>query len=385
MTPSRPANDAQNVSRHIDFSSKPEQDLAHFIFRASAGHARMIEKGFHVRFDRAATPKDEEISRMHVSGDPRSVAMTLKLFDRFKKEVDNPVTLDAGQVRHFMEDIVRDETKQSRQPPKQESRKKNKSQEKDKDKVTLLVEFNALSDKQDVMWKLFDTCRIVFGEGGPGTGKTRTSIARGAHELATGQVDGILLARAAVTNGRSHGAVPGDLEKKLAQQMRPLYDELNEIFGADQVWNLKKKGIIEVLSFEDVQGRTFKNKFVILDEAQNTWDSQMESFLTRIGKGSKMAVVGSYQQTVQQQWLQHAVPFGGMREAIDTLEGKPGIGVVRFGSKDIVRDDIVQTIVEAYEQRRSGNTPPTGEKGLVVSMGDHVKHQNGGRGRRFGS
>ncbi len=187
---------------------------------------------------------------------------------------------------------------------------------------------------------------MVFGIGPAGTGKTYLAVAQAVGMLQAGRVDRIVLSRPAVEAGERLGFLPGDLKEKVDPYLRPLYDALHDMMPGDQVIRRMGTGEIEVAPLAFMRGRTLAHSFVILDEAQNTTPVQMKMFLTRMGEGTRMVVTGDMSQI--------DLPAGqksGLRDALETLEGLPGIGVNRFGTRDVVRHPLVAAIVNAYDQR----------------------------------
>ncbi len=187
---------------------------------------------------------------------------------------------------------------------------------------------------------------MVFGVGPAGTGKTFLAVAQAVAMLQAGKVDRIVLSRPAVEAGERLGFLPGDLKEKVDPYLRPLYDALGELMPGDQLTRRMTSGEIEVAPLAFMRGRTLKHAFVILDEAQNTTAVQMKMFLTRMGEGTRMVIAGDLSQI--------DLPNGtrsGLRDALDTLEGLPGIAVCRFDKRDVVRHPLVARIVDAYEQR----------------------------------
>ncbi len=187
---------------------------------------------------------------------------------------------------------------------------------------------------------------MVFAIGPAGTGKTYLAVAQAVAMLQAGRVDRIVLSRPAVEAGERLGFLPGDLKEKVDPYLRPLYDALHDMMPGDQVIRRMGTGEIEVAPLAFMRGRTLAHAFVILDEAQNTTPVQMKMFLTRMGEGTRMVITGDLSQI--------DLPPGqrsGLRDALDTLEGLPGIGVSRFGSRDVVRHPLVAAIVDAYDQR----------------------------------
>jgi phosphate starvation-inducible protein PhoH and related proteins len=187
---------------------------------------------------------------------------------------------------------------------------------------------------------------MVFGLGPAGTGKTYLAVAMGVWMLKQRRVDRIILSRPAVEAGERLGFLPGDMKEKVDPYLRPLYDALYDMMPGDQVERRVGSGEIEVAPLAFMRGRTLSNSFVILDEAQNTTPTQMKMFLTRLGENSRMAVTGDLTQT--------DLPMGaksGLRDALETLQGVPGIGFVQFTHKDVVRHPLVTRIVQAYDKR----------------------------------
>ena len=187
---------------------------------------------------------------------------------------------------------------------------------------------------------------MVLGIGPAGTGKTYLAVAQAVAMLQAGKVDRIVLSRPAVEAGERLGFLPGDMKDKIDPYLRPLYDALHDMMPADQVIRRMTNGEIEVAPLAFMRGRTLAHCYAILDEAQNTTAAQMKMFLTRMGEGTRMVVTGDLTQVD----LPPGIP-SGLRDALDTLEGIPGIGVVRFSSRDVVRHPLVARIVDAYDQR----------------------------------
>ncbi len=203
----------------------------------------------------------------------------------------------------------------------------------------------ARTPAQSTYIRALEKIDLVFGIGPAGTGKTYLAVAYAAHCLERGTVERIILSRPAVEAGERLGFLPGDLKEKVDPYLRPLYDALYDVLPPEKVERDMAAGIIEIAPLAFMRGRTLTNAAVILDEAQNTTSMQMKMFLTRLGEGSKMFVNGDPSQI--------DLPPGvksGLMEAVGLLEGVPGIASVRFLNADIVRRDLVQKIVEAYDK-----------------------------------
>ncbi len=185
---------------------------------------------------------------------------------------------------------------------------------------------------------------IVFGVGPAGTGKTYLAMAMAVTAFRNEEVSRIILTRPAIEAGEKLGFLPGDLQSKVDPYLRPLYDALYQIMGADSFAKNMERGLIEVAPLAYMRGRTLDNAFIILDEAQNTTPAQMKMFLTRIGFGSKVVITGD---ASQKDLPRDAV--SGLDVAMKVLGKIEDIGFCKLTSKDVVRHPLVQQIVQAYE------------------------------------
>lgn len=185
---------------------------------------------------------------------------------------------------------------------------------------------------------------VVFGIGPAGTGKTYLAVVFAVQALKNNEVQRIVLTRPAVEAGESLGFLPGDLKEKVDPYLRPLYDALYDMLGAEQTERLIEKGVIEIAPLAYMRGRTLEDAYVILDEAQNTTDAQMKMFLTRLGFNSKMIVTGD----VTQIDLPRGV-MSGLKRAMHILKDVSGIRFVYLSALDVVRHPVVQKIIERYE------------------------------------
>ena len=196
---------------------------------------------------------------------------------------------------------------------------------------------------------------LVFGIGPAGTGKTYLAVVMAVNALKNGQVNKILLTRPAVEAGESLGFLPGDLKEKVDPYLRPLYDALHDVLGAEHTQRLIERGTIEIAPLAYMRGRTLDDAFVILDEAQNTTHAQMKMFLTRLGFGSKMVITGDQTQI--------DLPKGaksGLIAAEGILKNVKGISFVFLETTDVVRHPLVGRIIEAYENKLSNNNEIVG-------------------------
>ena len=186
---------------------------------------------------------------------------------------------------------------------------------------------------------------VVFGIGPAGTGKTFLAVAMAVTAFKKKEVDRIVLTRPAVEAGEKLGFVPGDLQHKVDPYLRPLYDSIYDMMGFDSYQNYLEKGMIEVVPLAYMRGRTLDNSFIIMDEAQNTTPEQMKMFLTRIGFGSKVVVTGDITQIDLPKDKR-----SGLKEVIKILKNIKGLDFVFLSDKDVVRHELVQKIIQAYEK-----------------------------------
>lgn len=186
---------------------------------------------------------------------------------------------------------------------------------------------------------------ITFATGPAGTGKTYLAVCQAARELKEGTIQRVVLVRPAVEAGERLGYLPGDLRDKVEPYLRPLYDAFYDLLSPDRFTRLVERGVIEIASLAYMRGRTLNESFVILDEAQNTTPEQMKMFLTRTGFGSKVVVTGDLTQV--------DLPGGrksGLAHAVEVLKGVEGLAFVSLTPDDVVRHEIVQRMVEAYDR-----------------------------------
>jgi len=201
--------------------------------------------------------------------------------------------------------------------------------------------------------RAIQTHDISFGIGPAGTGKTYLAVACAVESFLRDEVERIVLVRPAVEAGEKLGFLPGDLAQKVDPYLRPLYDGLYEMLGAETVGKLIERGIIEVAPLAYMRGRTLNNAFIILDESQNTTREQMKMFLTRVGFGSTAVITGDVTQI--------DLPNGtrsGLIHACEVLADIEDIAFTHFNSKDVVRHPLVQLIVEAYDAHENAGAPP---------------------------
>ena len=218
----------------------------------------------------------------------------------------------------------------------------------DKDIICHTLQGKPIKPKTVGQKKYVDAIRkqmIVFGLGPAGTGKTYLAMAMAITAFKNNEVGRIILTRPAIEAGEKLGFLPGDLQSKIDPYLRPLYDALYQIMGAESFIKNSEKGLIEVAPLAYMRGRTLDNAFIILDEAQNTTPAQMKMFLTRIGFGSKVVITGDA--------TQKDLPSGtvsGLDVATKVVKNIDDIAICNLTSKDVVRHPLVQKIVKAYEE-----------------------------------
>ncbi len=192
---------------------------------------------------------------------------------------------------------------------------------------------------------------VTLGIGPAGTGKTYLAVAMAVRAFRAKEVNRIILTRPAVEAGEKLGFLPGDLQSKVDPYLRPLYDALFDMLGAESYQRYMERGDIEIAPLAYMRGRTLDDSFIILDEAQNTTPEQMKMFLTRLGFNSRMVVTGDVTQI--------DLPDGkqsGLKQVVRILDGVPDVAICHFGQKDVVRHQLVQRIIEAYEQYENTRT-----------------------------
>lgn len=221
----------------------------------------------------------------------------------------------------------------------------------DKDMICHTLQGKPIKPKTLGQKKYVDAIRqkmIVFGLGPAGTGKTYLAMAMAITAFKNNEVGRIILTRPAIEAGEKLGFLPGDLQSKIDPYLRPLYDALYQIMGAESFLKNSEKGLIEVAPLAYMRGRTLDNAFIILDEAQNTTPAQMKMFLTRIGFGSKVVITGDA--------TQKDLPSGqtsGLDVAVNVVKNIDDISICHLTSRDVVRHPLIQRIVKAYEEYES--------------------------------
>jgi phosphate starvation-inducible protein PhoH and related proteins len=207
--------------------------------------------------------------------------------------------------------------------------------------------FVPLNDSQREYITAIGKGGILFGVGPAGTGKTYAAVAMALAALNAGRVKRIIFTRPAIEAGEKLGFLPGTMQEKVDPYMRPLFDALHDMVDSEELLKMMAGGIIEIAPLAFMRGRTLSKAFVILDEAQNTTSEQMKMFLTRLGFGSQMVITGDMTQV--------DLPSGkmsGLVEAVELFADVPEIGIFQFNATDVVRNALVQVVVNTYESRK---------------------------------
>ena len=203
-----------------------------------------------------------------------------------------------------------------------------------------------LTPAQKELVNVTDDHDLIFAVGPAGTGKTYNAVALAVRALKNKTIKRIILTRPAVEAGEHLGFLPGDLKEKLDPYLQPLYDALLDMIPAEKLESYLEKRVIQIAPLAFMRGRTLDNAYVILDEAQNSTESQMKMFLTRMGKSAKFIINGDITQ-IDLPRSQRS----GLKQALDVLEGVPGVAFVRFEAKDVIRHSLVKKIIKAYNKK----------------------------------
>lgn len=271
---------------------------------------------------------------MKVSGDEENVALAVRAVNGLLGLINRGETLNEQNVR-YVTDLVDDGDE-------------DKLASMGNDCICVTVKGKPVKPKtlgQEKYIQAIEENSIVLGIGPAGTGKTYLAVAMAVRAFRAKEVNRIILTRPAVEAGEKLGFLPGDLQQKVDPYLRPLYDGLFDMLGAESFQKYQERGSIEVAPLAYMRGRTLDDSFIILDEAQNTTAEQMKMFLTRLGFNSKMVVTGDITQI--------DLPDGkrsGLVEAMKILRNVDDIKTVRFTEKDVVRHKLVQDIIKAYEK-----------------------------------
>ena len=303
-----------------------ENEHARNVFGSFDSHLKSIEKRFHV-----TTVNRNGV--LKIAGSREAVNAAHSVFSQLLSLSRHGNNITPQQVNYIM-----DETEDSSQVDLVEI---------DQDLICHTTSGKPVKPKTAGQKKYVDAIKqntVTFGVGPAGTGKTYLAMAMAITAFKNNEVGRIILTRPAIEAGEKLGFLPGDLQSKVDPYLRPLYDALYQIMGADSFQKNMEKGLIEVAPLAYMRGRTLDNAYIILDEAQNTTPAQMKMFLTRIGFGSKVVITGD---RTQKDLAPQSV--SGLDVAIRVLQKVDEIAFCNLTSKDVVRHPLVQKIVKAYE------------------------------------
>src|SRR5690348_13024475 len=332
-----PANHSTWMRRSVHISGKIEP-----FFGTLDQNVRLLEDSLHVRTHLHDT-------RLTIDGDHDSVERAVRIVEEYNHATRHGRTLSGEEVKSLMRVALEEPAESPRgmfEPGRPRAFGKKNVTPKNAGQRRYMEEV----EQHD----------MVFAVGPGGTGKTYIAVAMAVSALLTKQVNRIILARPAVEAGERLGFLPGTLQEKIDPYMRPLYDALYDMLDADKLESFLEKGIIEIAPLAFMRGRTLNDSFVILDEAQNTTSGQMKMFLTRLGFNSKAVITGDITQI--------DLPPGkksGLVEALEICGNINGIGAVQFSEKDVVRHNLVQRIIRAYEEYEAGQ-PHRGSNGKAL-------------------
>lgn len=302
------------------------------VFGTCDAHARTIEAAFDVELRNRSESTGDAVQ---VTGrSPEAVRLAAEVLKRLAEEAGDGEDISEQRVAYLI-GMIRDGQGEA-------------LTELDDSTLCLTSRGKPVKAKTVGQKKYVDAIRqntVVFGVGPAGTGKTFLAVAMAVKALRAKEVSRIVLTRPAIEAGEKLGFLPGDLQSKIDPYLRPLYDALYEMMGAENYAKLVEKQVIEVAPLAYMRGRTLDDSFIILDEAQNATPEQMKMFLTRLGFNSKAVITGDLTQT--------DLPDGqisGLAVAVKILAGVPDIAVHTFTGRDVVRHQLVQKIIAAYEK-----------------------------------
>lgn len=302
------------------------------LFGSFDSNVKIIEDAYNVRVILRGTD-------IKITGEPEQVVSAVKAVEALISLLNTGEALTEQNIRYVI-DLVGDGQEQ-------------KVAQLADDVVCVTAKGRPLKAKTLGQKKYLDAIRkntITFGVGPAGTGKTYLAVAMAVRAFRAHEINRIILTRPAVEAGEKLGFLPGDLQNKVDPYLRPLYDALFDMLGAENYQRYVERGNIEVAPLAYMRGRTLDDSFIILDEAQNTTPEQMKMLLTRLGQNSKAVITGDVTQIDLQD------KKSGLIEAVKVLKGIEGIETVRLSEKDVVRHRLIQEIIKAYEKYYDNNS-----------------------------
>ncbi len=288
---------------------------------------RLLEDGLHVQIDLRS-------DAIHIAGEEGQVARAAQVFADFDCLRKAGLTLQNGELHVLLKLVVAD-PKATLKGIVEQGKQRSTG-------VKRMVQPRSANQKRYV--EAIEAGDMTFGLGPAGTGKTYLAVAMGVAALMAKKVSRIILVRPAVEAGERLGFLPGSLQEKVDPYLRPLYDALYDLLDQEKVDKLLERNVIEVAPLAFMRGRTLSDAFIIMDEAQNTTTEQMKMFVTRLGNNSKAVITGDLTQTDLPNPKK-----SGLLEALNVLDGVEGIRFCHFEDVDVVRHQLVQRIVRAYD------------------------------------
>jgi phosphate starvation-inducible PhoH-like protein len=297
------------------------------LFGTRDENLHLLEDSLHVRIDLRS-------DALYVEGEPESIARIERIFADYESLRKGGVTLQNSELNGMLKLVVADPTVTLRSLVDSGKQRSNG--------IRRMVQPRSLNQRQYL--EAIEQADMVFGIGPAGTGKTYLAVAMAVAALASKRVSRLVLVRPAVEAGERLGFLPGSLQEKVDPYLRPLYDALYDLLEPDRVDKMLERNVIEVAPLAFMRGRTLNDSFIIMDEAQNTTSEQMKMFLTRMGNNSKAVITGDITQ------IDLPNPRkSGLLEALEVLKGVESVRFCHFVNEDVVRHQLVQRVVRAYD------------------------------------
>ncbi len=327
------------------------------IFGTCDENVKKIEDRFSVRISNGASTSPSEGDAIFICGDRSDrVSLAATVIEYLKRMLLDGDSLSEQSVDYVLSAVEAGEAEDLTSL---------------KDAVCVTMKGKPIRPKTVGQKRYVDAIRkntVTLGIGPAGTGKTFLAVAMAVDALRSKQISRIILTRPAVEAGEKLGFLPGDLQNKIDPYLRPLYDALHEMLGAENFQRQLERSTIEIAPLAYMRGRTLDDAFIILDEAQNTTCEQMKMFLTRLGTNSKAVVTGDPSQT--------DLPFGkksGLGVAARVLKGIDGISIHAFSDRDVVRHHLVQKIINAYDRYEKEKRSETSRRNFTARREEKEK------------